>query len=148
MASHQFQQFGLSIEKRAIRLWAVVAVGAAGAVTLQAWNPVARVYAAAGVKGFRGILSVARTGTGAWTITLDDVYQRLLGVVPTFFSAGGTPYSPVLGVLTSSNVSAVAAPVVNIVFQSAGVAASGSALDPASGEIIQLEIQLQDSSAP
>jgi hypothetical protein len=95
-----------------------------------------------------GINSVTRTGTGAWTITLSDPYQYLIGVDFTVANTTGAATAGNLGVLTTGNVqtntSLGSGGTINVLWQNGSYAAT----DPASGDIIYLCIQLGDSSAP
>jgi hypothetical protein len=95
MASRAFDQWLWTIPKRVVLITANVAVPTGTTPVLQKYNyPVlgsgGRTLSAATVgttplgfpqnyqSGSEGIFSVARTGTGLWTITLQDNYQRLL----------------------------------------------------------------------
>ena len=64
MASRNFSR-KQALEKEVKTLYADVAIGASGAPTL--------------TKGL-GVASIARTGAGAYTITLEDKYVRLMHV--------------------------------------------------------------------
>lgn len=170
MAQRWLDQFQGTLEKGMITVYGVINVGAAGALTLQQWSPPtlsnAQVgsYSAASTsaatpfttanKGARGIASVTRTSAGCWQIKLQDSYVRLLQVNPTFVNACGatgttTPAAPFVFV----NTSAVSGQATNVALQGGGVinlvlaSAVNTPADPASGEQIILEIQLQNSTA-
>lgn len=163
MANRSFMQNqSLQLLKRVVSLYPVVKVGANGAVTLQyrhftagGAGSVAPTFALAAAPtsgvGYaygnqEGVKSVARTGTGAWTITLSDPYQYLIGVDFTTANSGGAVTAGNLCVLTTSNVttntSVGTGGTVLVVFQNG----SYSATDPASGDIIYLTIQLGDGT--
>lgn len=150
--------------KRMTDLYAVVSVGAAGAVTLQKWNyPVfsgganARTYTAATTtgggttypsqyqQGYEGIRSVARTAEGLWTVTLQDNYQRLVALDCFASLAGGL--SAIVHCAENSTISSMSTAGGSVI----GVAllsATATALDPADGETIFLHFGLQDASEP
>jgi len=99
-----------------------VNIGAAGAPTLVANN------------GF--ISAMVRNSAGDYTITLTDAWNALLGVqVTNVVSAAAA--APDMRVKTNS----VTSKSLGIVFSSAG-----TATDPASGEILLLDIVLKNSS--
>jgi hypothetical protein len=98
MANRTFNQTqGLLLLKRVVRLYPVISVpGGTGAITLQK-----RTFTAAGASSVApsqslaaapttgvdyavgdaaGTRSAARTGVGAWTLTLSDPYQYIIGV--------------------------------------------------------------------
>lgn len=143
MANRQFQQFEGALAKGVVTLYGRVSVAGSGAVTFQAWNPATRAYATAGSSGYGGIKSVARTATGAWTVTLQDSYQRLLGA--SFICSNSTGAATVVAMAVDSdcNVNSNTAPTVFLVFSSA----TATAADPASGDKIDLTLVLQNSSA-
>lgn len=155
-----------SLAKGEVRLYCSVNVAAAGAVTLQRWNypqmgqtgGSARTYTAApttgggafpnaAAQGAEGIFSVVRTGAGLWTVTLQDAYQRLV-VLDGFGSlAGGL--SAIVKVaentsITNMNSGAPPKSVIGIALLSA----TANALDPASGERINLFFTLQNNTEP
>lgn len=127
MANRYFNQFRLSLEKQVVDLFAKVTFGASGAPTLDALNS-------------KGIKSIARTGAGAYTITLQDSYVRFLGIRHTAVSATA-PTAPGAYVV-SETVSSSTLPTVRIVFN-----AAGTATDPASGEVALIQIVLKNSTA-
>jgi hypothetical protein len=151
-----------TIIKREVRLYCAVAVGAAGAVTLQKWNyPTlgtgGRVYSAAATgpaatgyplnyqAGAEGIRSVVRTAAGLWTVTLQDSYQRMVGLAGYSSLAGGL--SAIVGVAentTTSNFALQNGAVIGIALLSA----TATALDPASGEVVKLSFTLSDATEP
>lgn len=132
MANRFFNQFQLSLEKQIVTLHARVAIGAAGAPTLSAVNS-------------KGIISITRTGAGAYDIVLGwgsnvDVYNKFFGIKAVFLAAN--PASPILHVVSQS----VATPTTGkIAVQFRDYA--GAATDPGNGELMYLEIKLGNSSA-
>ena len=65
MANRTFQQFTLSLVPALVVLTGKVAIGASGAPTLTTGQ-------------LNGVASVTRTGTGAYTLTLQDIYTDYL----------------------------------------------------------------------
>lgn len=128
MANRLFNsQFRFGFERMPVSLFAKVSIGAAGAPTLS---------------NSLGIASIARNSAGNYTITLQDVYNRLMHVKHVYdeTSNGGTaPLAP--GMFISSNQVSAATPTIRIVLNS-----GGTATDPANGEILLLEIVLSNSS--
>lgn len=165
MGNRTFNEHRLSLVKRLVDICAVVDVGAAGAVTLQQWNypslgqlgTVARTYSAAPttgggtgfpnryVQGEAGIFSVVRTAAGLWTVTMQDAYERLVGLKVHGSLAGGL--SAIVGAAentTITNMAAAGGSVIGIALLSA----TATALDPASGERIFLTLTFADASEP
>lgn len=136
-------QFQNSPEAGRVTLHAHIAFGATGAPTLQQWNPVTRAYSTAPSSGWRGVLSVTRTGAGLYTIALTAAYQRLLALVPTFSIAGGT--TAIVAVANNTTLTLVTsntAPVVAI----ACLSSTATAADPDNGSSLDLEIILQNTT--
>lgn len=155
-----------TLVKGRAELYCAVTVGAAGAVTLVKWNypqmaqgtaAPARTYTAAPTtgggttfptryaQGAEGIFSVARTGTGLWTVTLSDGYQRTLGI--GFYSSLAGGLSTIVAVhenTTITNMTATGGSVIGLALMSS----TATAADPASGERINLHFSLQMSTAP
>lgn len=169
MANRTFQEKTLTLIKRQVELFVWVAVGAAGAVTLKkrlftaqgatSVAPSSSVIAAptSGV-GYAysdgpigGVHTVARTGAGAWTITLTDPYQYLISVtVDQILNANGLITSGFgVGVVSGSTT-----PTTNTAVGNGGVIAvvlnngSGAATDPASGDTIVLRLVFGDATEP
>lgn len=88
----------------------------------------------------RGVASITRTGTGAYTIVLQDTYARLLGM-SHIFQVAAAPASPGLRIV-SEQVATLASPSIAVQFSNAG-----TATDPASGEIALIKITVKNSSA-
>lgn len=128
MANRLFNsQFRYGFERMPVSLFAKITFGAAGAPTLS---------------NALGIKSVVRNSAGDYTITLQDNYNRLLMVKHVFdetSNSGTAPASP--GMFIKSNQVSAATPTLEVVFN-----AAGTATDPASTEIVLLEIILNNSS--
>ena len=166
MANSTFQQFVLSKIKRLVRLYPVFTMSgttpvlqkrqftAAGASSVAASSslvnaPTSGTPAWAQGDG-AGTFSVSRTGTGAWTITLSEPYQYLLGVTisQTSNTTGALTVVGVGVVSGSTTITTNTAPgnggVIAVVFSSA----AATAADPGSSDTITLEITLGDATEP
>jgi hypothetical protein len=117
-------QFHNSFVANLTALYAKVAIGANGAPTLNALASM-------------GIDSISRVTAGKYLVTLNKKYQALRGIKGSFVASGGAA-APDVCVDTDS----VASAGTMIVLTQAG----GVSADPASGEIMMLEIMLKDSS--
>lgn len=127
MANRYLYQFRGSFEPGIVSIMGKVSFAAAGAPTLVAGQN-------------RGIASIVRNSAGNYTITLQDSYQRLLMIEQRALNAT-PPAAPAMFVV-SENVANLPAPTIVIQMNAAGVAT-----DPASGEIMLLEINVKNSSA-
>lgn len=126
MANRMYNQFQGSLEKGVVQLFAEISFGASGAPTL--------------VRG-KGVASVAKAATGVYTVTLQDTYQRTLGVASTWKSS--TAPAGVLVALGADNVATAGAPALSLkIWDEAGVAT-----EPASGEAVLVAITLSNSTA-
>ena len=154
MADRQFQQINYSLEKSLVRLYCAVSVGAAGAVTLQKppslSNSGVGSYTAAATggvplhsNGWQGVSTITRISTGVYTFTLQDAYQRLLGVKVIAQNATGLPTAFSVGLWNSTNVTSNTAPIIKLTMLSA----TATAADPASGDTLYFEFILQNSTA-
>ena len=128
MANRSFNQFAFSLEKAKVFLYMQVSFGASGAPTLNASNS-------------KGIASISRVSAGKYNIILQDAYVRLMMAKHVFINATA-PASPSMYV-TSSSVSSVSSPQLQVVFNAAGVST-----DPGNGEVVLIEIELSNSTAP
>lgn len=108
-------------------LYATVTIGASGAPTVSASTAM-------------GITSITRSSAGRYVIALSHAYNNLLGVRATINSGSSAPASPSLYVAADAS-STRSAPAVTVVFN-----AAGTPTDPASGEILLLEVILQKSA--
>lgn len=155
-----------SVLKGLVDVFCVVDVGAAGAVTLQQWNyptfgagPDARTYTAApttggsvawpgrAAQGDAGVYTVARTAAGLWTVTLQDFYDRLVGM--SFYSSLAGGLSAVVAIHENTTITAMGtAANGGSVIGVALLSATATALDPADGETITIHFTLQNASEP
>lgn len=107
-------------------LFAKVTIGASGAPTL--------------VKGTgMGISSITRVSAGRYTIAFSHAYAALLGLTRTTVSASA-PTAPATYVV-ADNTTSKTAPGITIITN-----VTGTATDPASGEVMLIEVLLQKSS--
>jgi hypothetical protein len=93
--------------------------------------------------GTDGVLTVARTGAGLWTVTLQDNYQRCLLVTGNATLAGGT--SNIVAVhqnSTISNLSASSGSIIGVCLESA----TATAADPDDGSSVDLLFLMQNST--
>lgn len=150
MANRNFTNQQYSLVKGRVSLWARVSIGATGAPTLSKWNPATRTYTSAPTTGTgpyaigcEGIKSIARNDVGVYTITLQNTYQRLLALKATFSNSTGLPTILSVGIWSAAtDVTVASAPVVKF----STLSSTGTAADPASGDIMQLEFELQNSA--
>lgn len=138
MANRTFTQFGYTLERAVVSLYAHVTFGASGAPTLDTANS-------------KGIVSITRNAAGKYTIVFGtqagmlDVYNKFLCAKHIFDAtgtAGAAPASPGMYLL-ANNVATFGTCSVQIEFNSAG-----TATDPASGEGVYIEFVLKNSTAP
>jgi hypothetical protein len=167
MADRTFIDKQYTLVKGQVSLYCAVSVGALGAVTLQRWNypqmgqtgGSARTYTAApttgggasfpltAAQGAEGIFSVARTGTGLWTVTFQNAYQRLIGI--KFYSSLAGGLSTITAIhenttITNMNSGSPPRSVIGLTLMSG----TATAADPASGERMNLEFTLQNNTEP
>lgn len=119
-------QFSYSYAAKRVVLTAKISIGASGAPTIVSGTG-------------QGIASIARTSAGKYTVTLSSPYNALLMIRHVINSGSSAPAAP--GLYIAADNSASTTPTIQIVTNSAG-----TATDPASGEIISLQIELNDSS--
>lgn len=149
MADHTYHPLDGSLDRRVVMLFGAVTIGATGAVSAQDCN------------GF----SIARTGTGAYTIqlgsgattvpaSLTDKYPKS----PANYVAAGTFTSPLLfiecvaldaGTRVYQKMTVLADTVatdgkITIIFD----ASANTAADPNSGSVLRFMIILKNSSTP
>lgn len=117
-------QFRYSYQRDMNDIFARVSFGASGAPTLQAG---------------KGVVSIARVSAGRYHIVLKDTF-RTLNMVKHVFINASAPASPSMFVIVN-NTQAASAPSIDIVFNSAG-----TATDPASGELVMLQLVLCSAS--
>jgi hypothetical protein len=167
--AYQLQQF--TLVKREITLYAAVSLSSSGTViALQKWNyptlgtgPNARTYTAAPPAtalpsgnpyplqytcGAEGVRSIVRTGVGAWTVQLQDNYQRLVmaqAIVQTA-AAGGLSAMTQVGIDgTLVNMATVGGSVFGLRFMSS----TATAAEPSTNnDIVLLKFLLLDATEP
>lgn len=126
MASSYFFQNFQAKEPDVIKLFGKVAIGASGAPTLDAVNS-------------KGIASIVRTGAGAYTITLDEAYNKFYTLAALLQASSA---EDITVQLVSEAVSTSTAPTIAILCKAAAVAT-----DPSDGSTLYLEISLKKTSA-
>ena len=97
--------------------------------------------------GSEGVFSVTRTGTGLWTVKLQDNYQRILHVYGVMSVAGGA--SNIISVTENSTITNLAAAngsVIGVGLQSA----TATLADPvaAATTLVRLFFILGDATEP
>jgi hypothetical protein len=120
-------QFSYSYAAKRVELSAKISIGASGAPTLVAGTG-------------QGISSITRTSAGHYTVSLSSAYGALLMVRHIINSGSSAPAAPSL-YIAADNSASFASPSIQLVTNLAG-----TATDPASGEIILLQIELNDSA--
>lgn len=122
-----YTQFRLGLEKRVVDLYAVFAVGATGAPTLNA-----------GLS--KGIASVARNSAGLYTIALQDAYVDVFSVIPTIRLASGaiTTHGFVVRAVSVDD----ATPTIQVLFTDE----LGAAVELNDGAVVCLKLELKASS--
>lgn len=154
MANRDFQKNIQTPSAKLVLLQAQVKFAAAGAPTLQQWNPVTRAFSAAPSAGWKGVKSVSRTSAGLFVVTLMDAYNQVLGVNVSFdttlISAQAAPAAPLYYAYGSGPTASVNDSI-NLTtggtFTLATLNTSAAATDPASGEFMLLTLTLSDSAA-
>lgn len=130
MANRYFYQFLNMFEKGPVILFVKASIGATGAPTLDTTVS-------------RGIKSITRTGVGAYTIALEDRYQKVLmitrGIQSSTLADGNVSMTLIAD--NSSNTS----PDVRVAF---AAPSTGSAAELSNGVTLTLKIILRNSSAP
>lgn len=130
MANRYYRsQFNFSNSAKPVTLRAKVSIGASGAPTLVSGTG-------------RGIASVVRVSAGLYDITLDRAFNGLMMMNVMPIAPSGVSAAPIINVV-SEQVATASAPKIRIQTNDADTPA---ATDPASGESLMLEIQLNDSS--
>lgn len=136
MANRWMTQFGLTMEKKVVNLYAKITFGSSGAPTLVTSQS-------------KGIVSVTRNTTGTYTFVFGttssklDTYNKLLGVSSVFNTGGTTaPLAPELWIQTDSTATAGTASLKVVTNY------NKTATDPASGEIGYFNFVFKDSTAP
>lgn len=129
MANRMFQEKLLSLIPNLTAVQVEVSIGATGAPT---------------VASKAGVASVARTGTGAYTITLDDAYSKFKGLDWAFDEqAAGSSGIFMLAVVDADGASnGVKNKTLKIICRNA----SGTATDPTNGVKLFLTAYVRNSS--
>ncbi len=125
MANRLFTQFRYALEKKIVDIYCKAAIGGTGAPTLDA------------VKS-KGIYSIARTGVGAYTITLQDPYVDLLLAQFHLEKASGSAGALAWKVVSYDTT--VAKQVLIQFYDGAG-----AAVEIASGAVLKLKFEFKDS---
>jgi len=169
MANRTFNnQQTLTLYKRVVELYPIVTFGATGAPTLKkvqftamgATNVAASSSLAAATTtgvGYAfgdgaGTRSIARTGTGAYTLTLSDPYQRLIGFEVALISNANGLIST--GGFSAAIFASTTSVTTNTALGNGGVITfilnngSGAAADPNSGDTFTFCITLLDATEP
>lgn len=132
MANRYGQQFSYTLEKQTWKVYAQISFAASGVPTLATASTTA---------GKKGVASIAQNGTGDYTITLQDAWVKLLAFQGSFEVSGtGLPAAPNIGIHTNGVTSNPG----TIRFVTS---TGGSATNPASGEVLRLQITLGNSTA-
>jgi hypothetical protein len=126
MANRFFQQFRLCLEKQPVDLYVQASFDALGDATLSAVNS-------------KGVASMAHTGPGAYTLTLQDKYFSFITMDQVFI--GQQPAAPLMYVVAAAP--SAATPVVQVQF----LAVAGAPADPANLDAVRLHLVLKNSSA-
>jgi hypothetical protein len=127
MASRNFNRYQ-ALEKEVKTLYAEVAIGASGAPTL--------------TSGL-GITSIARTGTGAYTVTLADRYVRLMhvNIIQVDADAEDLTFQ-----VTSSSVNSTTK-AVSFVCKAYDGDGAAAAADPSDGSSLLIKVELKNTTA-
>lgn len=96
-------------------------------------------------QGAEGVKKVARTGTGLWTVTLQDNYARLLDLHGHQTLAGGLSTIVVFGVnSTLTSMTAAGGATIGVALMSS----TATVADPGDGTYVTINFVLQNSTAP
>lgn len=126
MSNRRYQQFHLSLVKQPVSLYAKASIAATGVPTLAP-------------KSFEGVESFVRTGVGAYSLTLENRYFKLLNLSIARLLASGAPASSQF-VLRSESVAG--SKVITIAF----LDGAGAAVELVSGTTLFIQVELQRSS--
>jgi hypothetical protein len=114
-----------------VKLFAKVTIGGTGAPTLVTTSGHSK-----------GIASIARTGTGAYTLTLSDAYSKLLNMSMSMLYSSATT----IGGFEMKTDTVSTTKIITFLTKDVGTG-GGSAADPASGTVMYLEITLDASKS-
>lgn len=154
MANRMFQQFQGAVLKNLVTLYAQVAIGATGACTLRKWDYAAKALAnaptATGTSPYQtgeaGIKSITRNTTGAYTIVLQDTYQRMVDFHGIFATVDGVQAAPIVTLWTTATD--VTTSTGGVIKFSTSSAAGSNLADPTSGSVLYLTMVLSNASEP
>ena len=121
-------QFSSSFAGQAVVLRPRVSIGASGAPTIVSGTGM-------------GVDSITRNSAGNYTILLSGPAYELMGISADIISGVSAPAAPSMNI-ESQAVGTIAAPTVIVQFRDI----AGAAADPASGEILLIQIDLNRSS--
>jgi hypothetical protein len=126
MANRNFNHNKWGLEKGRVELYAELAIGATGAPTVTKARS-------------QGIKSVVRNTAGNYTVTLTDAYTRLMSVAVSLVVPTGVPSTGtnIQAVVRSSTTNTIIVEFLN---------SSGVAAEIVSGVIVQLKIDLKNST--
>lgn len=124
----QRSQFVYSYAARLTKVLPRISIGASGAPTLVSGTGMA-------------VASVTRVSAGKYTIQLTNTYQSLLGIQMVINSGSSAPAAPLMYITADAVATAGTA---SVTIQLTDL--TGAAADPASGEVLYLEIDLNNSS--
>lgn len=122
MANRNFNRFQ-ALEKEVKAIYAVATIGASGAITMTAADS-------------KGVASIAKTGDGLYTITLQDKYNKLMDASISILSASA---QDLVSQLVSQSVDSAK----TVVFRTN---AAGVETNPSSGSVIRIRLDLKNSS--
>jgi len=123
-----YTQFRLSLEKRMIDIYALFAVGATGAPTLDSANS-------------KGVASIARVSAGLYDITFQDNYVALMAASDMITLASGDP-SSVGGMIVRSVTLGSSGAAVRVLF----VDSAGAAVELDNGASVALHFEWKGST--
>lgn len=126
MANRLFTQFRYALEKKICDIYMKATIAATGAPTLVAASS-------------KGVTSIARTGLGAYTITLQDPYVDLLLASFHITLASGSPAALAWKIVSYD--STVAKTYLIQFYDGAG-----AAVEIANGATLKIKFELKDSS--
>jgi hypothetical protein len=124
MGNSRLFQFSYSYERDLVRIPMKISIGASGAPTI--------------VNG-KGLVSITRNSAGNYTLVMKDVYNVFMGMDVMFISGSSAPAAPSVNMVSEAISSTKA-----IVIQCRNI--SAAATDPASGEVMLIEIVCRNAS--
>ena len=129
MATKGYKRDRGTLEQGIVELFASVAIGAAGAPTIN-------------VKKSKGISSIVRNSAGNYTISLQDIYQYLLFLDTMVVLGAGAPSAGTnLNCVVRADNSISSTPNVQVEFLNS----AGAAVDLTNGVTVTFDIQFKNS---